>query len=137
MAAEDKSEMNGNIESITDLLKETIRDTQALIRGEVALAKAELREEAQRLGGGAAMLAGAAVAALLGATFLLTAAAWGVVALMNWPAWTGFAAVGVLLVLAAAVFASIGRRRLSGARPMARTMDTMKENLRWLRARTS
>jgi hypothetical protein len=129
--------MNGNVESIADLLKSTVNDAQELIRSEVALAKAELREEAQRVGAAAAMLAAGIVAALLSGVFLLTAVAWGIVEMFAWPTWTGFALVGVVLTVAAVILALAGKKRLNGVRHMPRTVDTMKENLRWMRARTS
>ena len=49
--------------SIAEVLKDAVRHGPDLLRDENALAKAEAREEVSRLGIGAALLAGAAVAA--------------------------------------------------------------------------
>ncbi len=129
--------MNGYDPSIADLLKGTIRDFEELVHGEVALAKAELREEVRRAGSGAALLAAGAAGAVIAGVFLLTAAAWGIVALFDWPVWTGFALVGVVVGAIALALLSRGRKQLTTGRHMPLTVDTMKENLRWMRARTS
>ena len=58
--------------SIVDDIRSAVRDAQDLVRGEIALAKAEARQEVRRLGAGAALLAGAALAGVIGIVFLLT-----------------------------------------------------------------
>jgi hypothetical protein len=123
--------------SIADLLKDTITDAQALVRGEVALAKAELRTEVKRLGAGVVALAGAAVLALIAVIFLLAAAALAIPAAAGWPAWSGFALVGGVVLVAAVLAGVIGRRRVTSERYMPLTLETMKENLEWTRAQRS
>jgi hypothetical protein len=103
----------------------------------MALAKAELRAEVKTFGAGAAAFAAAAVAGLVAVVFLLTALAWAVPPLLGWPVWTGFAAVGVLAALAAAGLMLMGRRTFNSQRHLPLTSDTMKENMQWMRARTS
>jgi protein-S-isoprenylcysteine O-methyltransferase Ste14 len=129
--------MTGYENSIADVIRSTIYDAQELVRGEIALAKAEIREEVRRIGAGVAALAVAAVAALIAVIFLLTAVAWGIPAAFGWSAWTGFAIVGAVVLIAAAVLAMMGRKRLNGQRHLPLTIDTMKENMQWTRARTS
>jgi uncharacterized membrane protein YqjE len=123
--------------SIAGVLKEALRDAQDLVRGEIALAKAEAREEVSRLGLGAALLAGAAVAAVIAIVLLMTTLAWVISEVGGWPVWAGFAIVTVLNVLIAGALGLLGRKRLISARHMPRTVDTLKENLEWMRARTS
>jgi uncharacterized membrane protein len=129
--------MNSKDDSIADVLKNAVRDAQDLVRGEIALARAEFREEVRRVGAGVAALAAAAVAALIAVVFLLTAAAWGISTGLGWPSWAGFAVVGGVVTLVALVLAYVGRRRVSGERHMRRTVDTLKENMEWMRSRTS
>jgi Flp pilus assembly protein TadB len=129
--------MNGYDNSIVDLLRSTIRDAQELVRGEIALARAELREEVRRVGSGAALLVAAGIGALLALAFLMAAAALGIAAVLQWPAWAGFAIIGGIVALLAVVLGLKGRRQLNAERHMPRTVDTMKENLQWMRARTS
>lgn len=129
--------MNGYDQSITDLLRSTVRDAQDLVRGEIALAKAEMRDEVRRFGAGAALLAAAAVAAIIAVVFLLTAASWGISEAAGWPAWPGFAIVGFVVLLTAAVLGMVGKKRFNGERHMPLTVDTMKENMQWTRAQKS
>jgi uncharacterized membrane protein YqjE len=123
--------------SIAEVIRDAVRDAQDLVRGEIALAKAEAREEISRLGMAVAMLAGAALAAVIGIIFLLTAFAWAISEVAGWPVWAGFAIVTLLTLLSAGVLGYVGRNRLSKGRHMPRTVDTVKENLEWMRARTS
>jgi hypothetical protein len=123
--------------SIADVLKRSLNDAQDLMRGEIALAKAEMREEVRRVGGGVVFLAAGAVGALIGVVLLLMAAAWAIATLMVWPVWAGYAVVAVVVLLVAAVLAFVGRSRVTGRPHMPRTVETMKENMEWMRARTS
>ena len=123
--------------SIIDDLKSAVRDAQDLVRGEIALAKAEAREEVRRLGAGVALLAGAALAGVIGVVFLLTTIAWGLSEGLRWPVWSGFAIVTALLLITAGALAYFGRARLGRERHMPLTVDTVKESMEWMRARTS
>jgi len=123
--------------SIPDLIRGAIRDAQDLVRGEIALAKAEAREEVRRLGTGAAMLAGAAVVAVIGLILLLTTMAWAISEGFGWPVWAGFGIITVLTLIGAGVLGWWGMSEVSAQRYMPRTMDTLKENVEWMRARTS
>ena len=124
-------------QSIGETLRSTIQDAQDLLRSEIALAKAELQAEVKTFGAAVVTLTAAAVSGLLALVFLLTALAWAVPPLLGWPVWSGFAMVGVLAAVAAAGLAMTGRKKLNGQRHMPLTSDTMKENLQWMRARTS
>jgi len=124
--------------SIADVLKSAVRDAQDLVREEIALAKAEARQAASRVGSGIALLAGAAVAALIGLILLLTAVSWGISEGFGLPAWAGFGITTVIMLVLAGVLAMVGKNRMNAARAaMPRTVDTMKENMEWMRARTS
>ena len=127
--------MSGYDQSIADVIRSTIHDAQDLVRSEIALAKAEMRQEVRRVGAGAALMAAAAVGALIALVFLLTAVAWSIPALLQWPAWTGFALVGAVVLFAAIVLAMLGRNRFNTERHMPLTTDTLKENMQWTRAR--
>lgn len=67
----------------------------------------------------------------------MTAVAWAISEVAAWPVWAGFAIVTLVMLFAAGVLAYIGKGRLTTARHMPRTMDTLKENMQWMRARTS
>jgi hypothetical protein len=123
--------------SMADVIKNAIRDAQDLVRSEIALAKTEVRQEVRRLSVGAGLLAGAALAAIIAVIFLMTTIAWAIADLLGWPVWSGFGIVTLLVGIAAAALGVIGKKRLTAARHMPRTVDTLKENIEWMRARTS
>jgi hypothetical protein len=123
--------------TIADLIKSAVRDAQDLVRGEIALAKAEARNEARRFGTGAAVLGGAAVCALVTLGLLLTTVALGISEGFGWPLWAGFGIVTILMVIVTGVMALVGRSRFGRERHMPLTVDTLKENMKWMQARTS
>jgi hypothetical protein len=79
----------------------------------------------------------AAVATIVAVILLATTVAWGISEGLGWPAWGGFAIVTVLMMVIAAALAYVGRRRFSAQPAMPLTVDTLKENAKWIRARTS
>ena len=123
--------MSGYDHSVAELIRNTIHDAQDLVRGEIALAKAELRQEVRQVGTGAALLTGAAVTALIAVVFLLTAAAWAIPYAFGWATWTGFAIVGAVVLVAAGVMAMMGRKSFSRQPHMPLTRETLQENMRW------
>jgi hypothetical protein len=123
--------------SITDAIKNALRDAQDLVRGEIALAKSEAREEVRRFGAGAALLAAAALGGVIALIFLLMTIAWGLSEGLGWPAWAGFGAVTALTLIAAGALGYMGRARLRRERHMPLTVDTLKESMQWIQARTS
>lgn len=129
MAAQDQS--------IVDLLKTAMSDAQELIRSELALVKAELRQEMSRIQVVIGAFAGAAVAAIVAVVLLAMTIAWGISEGLDWPVWAGFAVVTLLLILTAAGLAYVGRRRFTAQPALPLTVDTLKENAKWIRARTS
>src|SRR5215216_1194185 len=122
---------------IVDLIRAALTDAQALIASEIALAKAELRQEVSRLQVGVAAFAGAAVAAVVGVVLLLTTIAWAIAEGFGWPVSAGFGIVTVLTCVLAVALAYVGKRRFAAQKPMRLTVDTMKENATWIRTRTS
>lgn len=124
--------------TIADVLKSAVRDAQDLVREEIALAKAEARQATSRFGSGAALLAGAAVAGVIGLMLLLTAVSWAISEVFGLPVWAGFGITTVIMLVLAGVLAMVGKSRMNAAKAaMPRTVDTMKENMEWMRARTS
>src|SRR5918995_7187259 len=63
--------------SLGEVMGDVTKDVSTLMQKEVALAKAELRQSAQKAGKGIGLLAGAAVAGLLFLVFLSVSAWWG------------------------------------------------------------
>lgn len=116
--------------SIGELIRGAMMDARELIREEVALARAELRQEMSKASR-AAMGFGAAAVALMAALGAFVAAlSLGIAALFDWPAWAGFATVALLLAVVGAIGYASGRRAVANVQPLPRTMHTLKENFR-------
>lgn len=117
-----------------ELATEVAKDLSTLVRQEIALAKAELRQEAKTAGVAAGALGGAGFAGYFVLVFLSLALMWGLDALMP----LGWAAVIVAAVwgVIAAVLAVIGRGRLKRFSPKPeRTIETVKEDVQWAKTR--
>lgn len=113
--------------SMGALVRGALDDVRELFREEVALARAELRAEVSKATAAGSRFAGAAAALSCAGVFLLTALALGIATLFHWPAWTGFAIVGVVLAIAGAIMFMSGRRALRQIRGLPRTVETVKE----------
>jgi protein-S-isoprenylcysteine O-methyltransferase Ste14 len=124
--------------SVSALLSGIVGDAQHLVRQEIALARQEIREEiaAAKEAGTALALAGAILG--VGGLFLLVTLALGLADLLNWPAWAGFGIVGVVLGVVGAIMLSSARQRMQQITPVPeRTVETMKENIEWIKDRTT
>jgi Flp pilus assembly protein TadB len=113
--------------SMSTLLRNALDDVRELFREEVALARAELRAEVSKATSAASGFGAAAAALSCAGLFLLTALALGIAIFMEWPAWSGFAIVGVVLAIAGAIMFMSSRRTLREIRGLPRTVETVKE----------
>ena len=111
--------------SLGDLLGDVTRDLSTLMRQEVELAKAELKQSTSRAGKGAGMLAGAGIGGHFVLLFLSLALMWALGAIMplGWSALI----VAVIWAIIAAVLASIGRKELKQIKGMPQTGETLSE----------
>ena len=123
-------------ESIPELIRGTIRDGIGIVRDEILLARTEMREEVVRIKSGLITVVAAIGIGVLAVIMLLDAIAWGASYAFGWPAWAGFAVVALPLMVITIVLAMMSRSMLSRERFMPRSVDTLKENAEWLRART-
>lgn len=128
--------MASHDESIPDLIRGTIRDGIGLLRDEITLVRTELRDEYTRLKSGLMTVAAAATVAVLAVFMLLNTIAWGVAYAFEWPPWAGFAIVALPLTAIAVALAMMGRTMLTRDRFMPKSVETLKENAEWIRART-
>ncbi|HUP58812.1 MAG TPA: phage holin family protein [Thermoanaerobaculia bacterium] len=99
--------------SLGTIFKELTADVSMLFRSEIELLKLELKDTAAKLGGGAALMAGALFLALIGAAFLFVTITLGMVAL-GIPAWLSALIVTIVLFAAAFVLLMLGRKKLEG-----------------------
>jgi hypothetical protein len=122
---ETPSERKAETTSLGDLLNEVTRDVSTLMRQELELAKAEIRDSAVRAGKGGGLVGGAGYAGLMAVFFLSIAAWWGLGYLVG-NAWSAviiaviWAIIGLILFLA-------GRTALKSVKGAPQTVDTIKE----------
>ena len=112
--------------SVGALIGEVTNDLSTLMRQELELAKAELKQEATQTGKAAGMLGGAGFAGYMVVLFLSIALWWALANGMD----EGWAAliVAVIWAVIAAVLFVIGRKRMRDVNPKPeRTVQTLKE----------
>jgi hypothetical protein len=112
-------------ESIGELLGDISADFSTLVRQEVELAKAEIRQSASRAGKGAGMLAGAGVGAHFVLLFL-SIALWWTVGNTTGRGWSALIVAAVWAVVTA-VLAAVGRGQLNEIRGVPQTTETVKK----------
>src|SRR6476659_5777009 len=98
-----------NQRSLGKIVKDLTADLSTLFRSEIALLKLEIKDMFAKLGGGAALFAGALFLGLLGLGFVFVTAVLGLVAL-GVPAWLSSLIVTILLFAAAGVLAIMGKK---------------------------
>jgi uncharacterized membrane protein YqjE len=117
-------------QGLGSLVSGIVEDLQDIVRGEVRLAKTEIREEATSMGKGAALVAGGALVALTGFILLML----GVTYLLNksLEMWLSAGIVGLALLLVGGGLAMAGRSRITETsfKP-AETIDSLKEDQQW------
>jgi hypothetical protein len=124
-------------ETLTQTIGRVIDDVRELFREEVALAKAELRREASEFGSTVTRMGIGAGAGLFALAFLLLGAAQAFADMVDWPAWGGYLAMGILLGLGAAVALMTARRKASQITTLPRTVEQLKETKTWMNDRMS
>lgn len=118
------SEEKAATTSLGDLLGEVTKDISTLMRQEVDLAKAELKQSASKAGKGAGMLGGAGYAAIMAILFLSIALWWGLGYLID-NTWSAvvvaviWAVIGLILYLR-------GRKELKEMQGAPKTVDSLK-----------
>jgi hypothetical protein len=118
------------------LLGELSAEARLLVRQEIELARAEIKESAQHATGAGAGLGAAALVGYLALAILSVSAALGLAEVLA--GWLAFLIVGGALLAVAAIAFAVGRKNLEALSPMPRkTIETLKEDITWLRARMS
>jgi uncharacterized membrane protein YqjE len=120
-------------QSVGSLVGRMTTHLSELMRQELALAKAELRAEAQKAAKGAGMLAGAGFAAWMVAIFASVTLMWLLDKAMD--LWIAALVVTLLWGVVGAVLFVIGRNQLKQVSPMPeQTVESLKEDKEWLKA---
>jgi hypothetical protein len=119
------SEQKAATTSLGDLLGEVTSDLSTLMRQEVALAKAEVRESARTGARGAGLLGGAGYAASMTVLFL-SLALWAALSALIGSGWAAVVVAVIWAVVAAVLFA-VGRGQLKKTKGAPQTVETLQE----------
>ena len=126
---------DGGDASVGELFSRLSEQTSALIRDEMALARAELKEKGKSAGIGAGMFGGAGA---LGFYALGALTACFILALATFlEAWIAALIVTVIYGAIAGVLALTGKKKVQEAGPPLpeKTVDSVKEDVQWTKQR--
>jgi hypothetical protein len=122
--------------SVAALLSDLASETAMLVRQEIALFKAELREKLARLGQGVGALAAGGLVAFSGWLALLAAAVLSLSNLVE--PWLAALIVGVVVLALGAGLLFFGKSRLDAdAVALRRTINSLREDEAWIRDQLS
>jgi hypothetical protein len=119
------SPANPQGESIGELLADVSRDFSTLMRQEVELAKAEIKQSATKAGKGTGMLAGAGVGGHMVLIFLSIALWWGLGDAIGHS--LSALVVAAVWAVIAGVLAAMGRKELKTITGIPRTSDSVSK----------
>ena len=112
--------------SVGELIGEVTQDLSTLMRQELALAKAEVKEEAVKAAKAGGMFGAAGFAGYMVLLFASIAAWWGLAEVMA-PGWAALIVTTIWAVIGAVLFA-VGRQRMREVNPKPeRTVQTVSE----------
>ncbi|WP_433469772.1 phage holin family protein [Spirillospora sp. CA-128828] len=120
-----------------ELVRQAAQQVSELMRAELRLATAELKDKARHAGTGAGMFGGAGLVALYGIGALLAAAIAAIALAL--PVWAAALIIGGFLMLVAGVLALLGRAQTRRATPPKpeRAMDEAKQAVAELKERAT
>jgi hypothetical protein len=119
--------------TVGQLFAAVSRDLSTLIRSEIELAKAEIKDDVKSAAKGGGMLGFAGFLSLFAVILLSIAAAYGLMALGLHPAWA-FLIVAGFYLLVAALLGLIGVRSFKKIKPPDRSIKSAKESAALLKS---
>lgn len=117
-------------EGLGAIVSGIVKDLQEIVRGEVKLAKAEIKEDVSAMGKGAASIAAGGIVAFVGFIFLMLAVTY---LLNKWlEMWIAAGIVAIALLLIGAILAMSGKKKLSASslKP-TESIESLKEDQEW------
>jgi hypothetical protein len=119
-----------------DIARDVLTDVSDIVRGEIRLAQAEIREKAGKAGKAGGMMGAAALCGLLASACLVACCIAALALVMA--VWLAALVMCVLLGGGAVALFALGRTRFKQIDPVpGRTVETAKDTLRWARHRTT
>jgi Putative Actinobacterial Holin-X, holin superfamily III len=116
---------DGSRPSVGELFSDVASDLSTLMRQEIELAKAEIRQSAVTAGKGAGMLAGAGISGHMVLLFVSVAAWWGLGDSIG-HGWSALV-IGAIWLVIAAILGLAGRREISAVSGVPQTAQTVKK----------
>ncbi|WP_242893291.1 phage holin family protein [Actinomadura litoris] len=119
-----------------ELVRQAAQQVSELMRAELRLAAAELKDKGKHAGKGAGMYGGAGLVALYGVGVLLAAAVAALALVL--PMWASALIIGAVLLAVAGVLAMLGRRETARATPPKpeMAMDEARQTVSDIKERT-
>ncbi|MFG3188055.1 phage holin family protein [Streptomyces omiyaensis] len=114
---------------MSELVQRASQQLTELVRGEMRLAQAEMKEKGRRYGKGGGLFGGAGVAGFLMLQAAVAAAIAGLAVAL--PVWAAALIVTAVLGVIAAVMALIGRKQIRAGTPLApeQTIENVKADV--------
>jgi len=126
-------QQGGRERPMSEVFKDIVSNLQEMVRSEVRLARAEIREETSKTVRAGAMLAAGGVLGISASMFLLVCVAQ--LLSLTMPSWAASLIVGLAVAVAAAILISNGRKGLVMPTP-DRAIESVKENVEWMKNQT-
>lgn len=127
---------DGDAGSIAGILQGIVGNVQNIIRSEVQLAKTEMKEDASTYGKAAGMLVAGAVLGIYAIGLLLLMFVYLLSQVMD--DWIAALIVFVVVAAIAGVLAMVGMKRIKSVKPgPEQTIETLKEDVQWVKQQTS
>ena len=126
--------MRDGTRSVGTVISDIVGDLQGIVRDEVRLARAELREELAGVRRGAMFLTGGAAVLVLSVGLILLALVYALATI--WPAWAAALTVAGLAGVVGAALVTAGRRAFRSALPSLRKESIVRESIQWAKSQT-
>jgi len=118
--------------SVTALVTGIINDGQELLKQQMALFKAEVREDLRRTKEVVASLAFGGLILFIGAILLCLTVVFLLHEKATWPLWSSFLLVGGFMAVVGGGLTGLGIKQLNSFNPLPdETAEALKENLEW------
>jgi uncharacterized membrane protein YqjE len=121
--------------SMGTVLSDIVGDLQEIVRAEVRLVRAEIKEELASARRGTMLLTGGTLVLVLSVGLILLALVYALATV--WPAWAAALTVAGLAGIVGAALLTAGRKAFTAVvLPPPRTASTVRENIQWVKSRT-
>jgi uncharacterized membrane protein YqjE len=119
----------------SDIVSDIVAHSQEIVRSEVRLAKAEIKQEASKAARASTMLVAGALLGVIALGFFLWTAVYALALVM--PFWAAALIVALVLAIVAGALASMGWAKIRQVNPQPeKAKQEVKEDVQWLKQQT-